>query len=289
MAALSGEQIEQFRRDGYVLAKGLDRVQLAALQAEVARWVEESRDNSENYGETIDGRARFDLEAGHSAEAPRLRRVANPQEVSEVFLDTIRNAPLVDMIAQLIGPGVKFHHAKLNLKQPGTATRAGWHQDHPFDPHSNSDVVVSLLMLDDMTLENGCLRVVPGSHRGERHSHWQDGRYTGEIAADAVARLEPASVPVTGRAGDVCLMHTWMVHGSPGNASAKPRTLFICDYTAADAVPLTPAAMPNRHLGEVVRGSPSRVARLEATTIELPAPYGDDSFFGLQGQKSAAE
>ncbi len=290
MAALTREQIERFWNDGYVVTEGgATAGQLAALGREVARWVEESRRHTANYGETIDGRERFDLEAGHRAAKPRLRRVANPQEVSDAFLDAIRNAPLVDMVADLIGPDVKFHHAKLNLKQPGTATRAGGHQDHPYDPHTNDDVVVTLLMLDDMTLENGCLRVLPGAHRGERYSHWQDGRFTGEIAPEIMAGLDSGMVPVTGRAGSVCLMHTWMVHGSPGNMSDAPRTLFICDYTAADAFPLARPAMPNAHLGEVVRGRASHSARLEDCTLELPAAYQESSFFELQGQESAAE
>ena len=290
MTALSREQIDHFHRHGYVVAEGgVDARRLAALRAEVSVWIEDSRAHARNYGETIDGRARFDLESGHDAKTPRLRRVSNPQEVSDVFLDTIHQAPLVDMVAALIGPDVKFHHAKLNLKQPGTGVVAGWHQDHPFDPHSNDDVVVSLLMLDDMTPENGALRVVPGSHRGPHHSHWRDDRFVGEIAPEVAAALEPKSVAVTGRAGDVCLMHTWMVHGSPANRSARPRTLFICDFTAADAVPLTAPSMPNRQLGTVVRGAPCRVARLIDDRIELPEPYGEASFFELQGQKPAAE
>lgn len=290
MSVLARDRIERFWRDGFVVAEGgVSAGRLAGLRAEVAAWVEESRAHASNYGETLDGRARFDLETGHNAEAPKLRRVANPHEISGVFLDVIRNAALVDMVADLIGPDVKFHHAKLNLKQPGTGSRAGWHQDHPYDPHTNDDVVVSLLMLDDMTPENGCLRLLPGSHRGERYSHWQGDRFTGEIAPGIMAALEPQTVPVTGPAGSVCLMHTWMVHGSPGNSSDRPRTLFICDYTAADAVPLTRPAMPNAQCGEVVRGSPSRTARLGEGLVELPAAYTESSFFELQGQKSAAE
>ncbi|MFQ5783803.1 MAG: phytanoyl-CoA dioxygenase family protein [Alphaproteobacteria bacterium] len=290
MGILSRTQIDHFWRKGYVVAEdGATPVQLAAMKAQVTAWVEQSRTHAANWGETIDGRARFDLEDGHGAETPRLRRVANPQEVSAVFLDAIRNLPLVDMAADLIGPDVKFHHAKLNLKQPGMETRAGYHQDHPYDPHTNDDVVVTLLMLDDMTPENGCLRVLPGSHRGEHYSHWRGDRFTGEIAPEIAAGFEPRMVPVTGRAGSVCLMHTWTVHGSPGNASDAPRTLFICDYTAADALPLMRPAMPNAQLGEVVRGAASHGVRLKEGLIELPAAYMESSFFELQGQKSAAE
>lgn len=289
MAALSREQTDRFWDEGYVVVEnGATEAQLVAVDAEVRAWIEESRGHEAQWGATIDGRARFDLEAGHTAERPRLRRVANPAEISDAFLDVILNAPMVDMVADLIGPNVKFHHSKVNLKAPGSETRAGWHQDHPYDPLTNDDVVVTVLMLDDMTEENGCLMVVPGSHRGKRYSLWRDDRFTGEIAPEAVRELVPSAVPVTGRAGSVCLTHTWMVHGSGPNPSDKPRNLFIADYTAADAFPLTRPAMPNRFLGEVVHGKPSRSARLKAGALELPPAYQESSFFEVQGQKSAA-
>ena len=89
---------------------------------------------------------------------------------------------MVDMVADLIGPDVKFHHCKINLKLPGSHTEVGYHQDFAYTPHTNDDVVTALLMLDDMTLENGCLQVVPGSHRGPVFSLFEGERFTGFIA-----------------------------------------------------------------------------------------------------------
>ena len=63
----------------------------------------------------------------------------------------------------------------------------------------------------------------------------------------------------------------------------------ICDYTAADAFWLAPPAVPSIHSGRVIRGTSTRVARLNAATLELPPRYEDDSFFGLQGQDIAGQ
>ena len=136
-------------------------------------------------------------------------------------------------------------------------------------------------MLTDVTMENGALQVVPGSHR-ERYSLYQNDRYTGEISAEDIATLLPRAVPVTGKAGDVCIAHTWMVHGSGANGSAGRRSLFVNDYTAADAIPLTPPAMPSALHGMIVRGNPTRFARLKNTVLELPQSYAVDSFFSYQ-------
>ena len=289
MPLLTAGQIVDFWEQGYlIVSNGATAAQISALGAEVDRWVDDSRAEDTNYGETSDGKARFDLEPGHSATAPRLRRVSNPCDISAAFLDVMRNAALVDMVSDLIGPDVKYHHGKLNIKLPGMDTHVGYHQDHPFDPHTNDDVVVTLLMLDDVSEANGCTYVLPGSHRGEHFSHYRDGEFVGEIAPSLIPDIEARVAATTGKAGDVILMHTWMVHGGPPNRSAAPRRLLIADYTAADAFPLTPPKVGSPHSGEVVRGKPSLTARLKPDVIELPPNYRDDSFFAVQGQKTAS-
>jgi len=286
---LTREQYERFWNEGYLVVEdAVSQPQLAALNAELDRWIEESRSHSGNFGQTIDGKPRFDVEPGHSAERPRLRRVSNPIEISEPYRAVLFESNIVDMVADLIGPNVKFHHCKINVKLPQSTQKVGWHQDHPYDPHTNDDVVVALLMLSDLTLENGCVKVVPGSHRSERYTLYRGDRYVGEIAADHLPAIEARAVPVTARAGSVCLQHTWMVHGSAGNATDRPRALLICDYTAADAFPLTPPAVPSSLTGTIVRGQATRFARLTAQTLELPSTYQQASFFALQAEGNEA-
>jgi ectoine hydroxylase-related dioxygenase (phytanoyl-CoA dioxygenase family) len=284
---LDADQIEHFRREGYVVMRNaVAPATLKLLTDEVDRWVEESRGHDKNYGETCNGKARFDLEAGHSAAAPRLRRVSNPVDISESYRQVLWDGPIPDMVVDLIGPNVKFHHCKLNTKLPGMDTYVGYHQDHPFDPHTNDDVVVALLLLDDMTLDNGCLLVVPGSHR-ERYSHYRGDTFVGEIAAEHHADFERRAQPIVGRAGDVCLQSTWMVHGGGPNRTDRPRRMLICDYTAADNFWLMPPIVPSPHSGRIVRGAATRMVRLSGGVKELPQHYAHDSFFAAQGQKTA--
>ena len=282
MTTLTRAQIDRFWEQGYIVTENaVTPVQLEALNAQLDGWIEESRGHTGNFGETVDGKARFDLEASHTPERPRLRRINNPVEVSEVYRDVMINAHLVDMVADLIGPDVKFHHCKINVKMPGSTQEVRWHQDDPIEPHTNDDEVIALLMLTDVTMENGALQVVPSSHR-ERYSLYQNDLYTGEISAEDMEALLPRAVPVTGRAGDVCIAHTWMVHGSGANGTDQARSLFVSDYTAADAIPLTPPAVPSALHGMIVRGNPTRFARLKENVLELPQSYTADSFFSYQ-------
>ena len=286
---LTQTQIDQFWRDGVLtVPNAVTSAQLNALNAEIAGWVEESCAHSEPFGPpTLDDRPRFDMGAEHTADKPALRRVNNPSDISDAYMDAMSNAAMTDMVNQLIGPNLKFHHCKINLKLPGSDTTVHYHQDFLFTPHTNDDVVTALLMLDDVTEENGCLRVVPRSHRGPMLSLYQDGRFVGAVSGTEEVRLLSESIPVTGKAGSVCLMHTRLAHGSAPNGSDRSRNLYICVYSAADAFPIARNPMANPNEGMILRGEKTRTARLSEAMIELPEQPRSASFFTVQGQESA--
>lgn len=281
---LDPADVEAFRSSGYLVVPGVvGGEELSAMRQELAGWIEESRAHRTNYGAMARNKLRFDLEPGHSAETPRLRRVANPVDVSAAFRRVLWEGKVPELVADLIGPDVKFHHCKLNIKLPGMKTYVAWHQDHPFDPQTNDDVVVALVLLDDMSEENGCLFVVPGSHR-QHYSHYRGDDFAGETPAELADTFARDAVPIVGRAGDVCLIDTWMVHGSPANRGSEPRRMLICDYTAADAFPLTLMSVPTTEAGRVIKGKKTRIARFRAGSVELPPAYEADSFFTVQNQ-----
>ena len=289
MAILSQEQIDQFWRDGVLTVENaVTPEQLQGLKRDFDGWVEESRAHEAPYGETLDGRIRFDVQPGHSADNPASRRVQAPTEVSDAYYEAMANSRMTDMVADLIGPDVKLHHTKINSKLPGAATEVKWHQDFLFTPHSNSDVVTALLMVDDVTDDNGPLEVLNGSHKGQLHSIWQDGTFTGAVDEKVAADMQAASVKCMGPAGSVCLMHTRLAHGSVPNRSDDPRTLFICVYSAGDAIPLTPNPVPTKHQGVFVRGEDRGQIRSEAYEVETPQ-YPKTSFFAQQSTDERAK
>jgi ectoine hydroxylase-related dioxygenase (phytanoyl-CoA dioxygenase family) len=186
------------------------------------------------------------------------------------------------MVADLIGPNVKLHHTKINSKLPGARTTVKWHQDFPFTPHSNDDLVTALLMVDEVTERNGPLKVLPGSHRGSIYSIWHDGKFTGAVEEAIAEQCERDSVLSIGSAGSVCLMHTRLLHGSSPNQSDKPRTLAISVYSAEDAIAYSPSPMPNKFEGLMVRGSRTNSMRSIGYEISLPQLPQNASFFEQQ-------
>ena len=284
MTTLSPDLIDAFHRDGTIVADdAVTPAQLAALRAEFDDWWEESRNHDKNYGEMIDGRPRFDLQIpGHSRMAPLLRRVNSPTEISGTYLDAVTSSRIPDMVADLIGPNVKFHHSKINAKLPGANTEVKWHQDFPFTPHSNDDLVTALLALDDVDETNGPLIAALGSHKDGLAGLWHNGTFTGVAGERESQAWAKEAKTFTMRAGSVCLMHTRAGHSSGPNLGARPRRLFIAVFSAEDAIPLSPNPLPSKHEGLLVRGEKTGHVRSVPFELKLPQRPTSGSFFNQQ-------
>jgi phytanoyl-CoA hydroxylase len=276
--------IDQFHRDGYIfLEKALTEPQLLAVNNQLLSWVDESKLHSESFGKIKDGRPRFDVDTkSHSADTPALRRITSPAEISDSCFDVVKDNNALDLVADIFGPNIKHWTNKLNLKLPSSGTEVKFHQDFPFEPHSNEDIMTVLFFLDDVTLENGPLEVVPGSHNGPLYSLWHDGVFTGAVGSEIELANKGEAVSCTGRAGSACLMHSKLLHGSGSNRTKFPRSLFIVSYTAEDAIPLTENPLPSDLEGMIVRGQKTGTVRCSSYSIELPEYPKEVSFFGQQ-------
>lgn len=283
MSTLTPEQLATFKREGFLLLENaIAPALLRRLYDDFEQWKEESRQYQQAYGTSYDGRPRFDVEPGHSAEKPALRRIASPVEISDAYLAAMRDNRALDALEDIIGPNIRFENSKVNSKQPGAATTVKYHQDFAFEAHSNDDMVTVLFFIDEVTPDNGPLKVVPGSHTGPIHEHWHNGVFTGAVSEAVDKEVQSQAVPCYGPAGSACLMHTRVVHGSEPNLSDGPRTLFICSYTAEDAYPLHANHIPSEYMYEVVRGEATGRVRCSPYDMAMPEMPTGASFFEQQ-------
>ena len=262
---LDAAQVASYGTNGYLVVDDvLTAGELAELRRVTDEFVEKSRAVTVND-------AIFDLEPGHSAASPSLRRIKHPLTKHPLYAKCARHDPILDIVERLLGPNFRFHNNKVNMKNPSDGSAVEWHQDWAFYPHTNDDLLEVGIALDDMTAENGALMVIPGSHRGRTWDHHQDGLFVGAIT-DPAFRSDGA-VPVTVKAGGVTLHHVRMVHGSKPNRSEKPRRMFFIGFCAADAWPLVPSGDSLEDLnGRVVRGKPTLEPRMKDLPVRLSLP-----------------
>jgi hypothetical protein len=218
------------------------------------------------------------LGPGHSASAPRLRRIEPLAEDDRVFWEYIKGIE-ADYAADFLGPDVRYWATNINTKWSGGGDPVSWHQDIAFDPHTNFGYTQLLTYLDDVTEEQGPLMVVPHSHKGPIFEHYNsENRWTGSIAEkDLIAAGSERAVSLPGKAGSLIGLHCRTVHGSKPNHSSRLRPVLINAYHAADAFPygpqITKGGGKNRHSDELVRGQPAIYAHHDPIRWRMPPDF----------------
>ncbi|MBE0595600.1 MAG: phytanoyl-CoA dioxygenase family protein [Gemmatimonadales bacterium] len=276
---LSDEDVASYHEKGYLTVR-------SALDQElVGRMRDVTLDLFRQSGELTASTEHFDIGPGHTKERPILRRISRPTEVHEVFVEVAFESKVGDIVAELIGRPVKFYHAKVNFKLPSsTVSDVQWHQDWPHFPHTNYDMLAISVPMHARTIETGCIQVVEASHKEGPLSTWRDGRYVftcehsmkpSDFDRIAFMECEP---------GDVLAHHGLTVHASTPNPSDTLIATLTIQYAAADAFAYTAPVIDSIHRNRMVRGEPSRFARVDAGMIELPPDFsaGYKSLFALQ-------
>lgn len=231
---LGGQQIDAYHRDGFIVVENVfSPAEIDELRDVTDDFVEQSRNVTEHTDV-------YDLEPGHSAEQPRVRRIKTPHAQHEAYRKAVHNERVLDVLRPLIGDAIKFDESKLNLKEAGFGAAVEWHQDWAFYPATNDDMCAVGIMLDDCAMENGPLLIIPGSHKGPVYDHHADGRFCGAIDAVTSGIDFSAARPALGPAGSISVHHVRAVHGSAPNVSDRARRLFLLQYRSADAWPLVP-------------------------------------------------
>jgi phytanoyl-CoA hydroxylase len=281
---LTSQQIETYRRDGYlVIPRLIEGEQLAELRALTDRIVAEARGVSANDD-------LYDLEASHSAALPRVRRL-KPAIFKryEFFRALTRDPKITSILTGLLGPNIRLYGGKLNMKSAGYGSPVEWHQDWAFYPHTNDDVLATGIYLDDCDMDNGPLLVIPGSHRGPTWDHHADGRFCGAMTLASCDIDLGKAVPLTGPAGSMTIHHARLVHGSALNKSNRQRRLLLHEYTAADAWPLMGVANFDDFNDRMVLGEPSVEPRIVAAPVRMPLPAADHQGSIYENQRAAGQ
>jgi phytanoyl-CoA hydroxylase len=221
---------EQYRGDGYCIAeRALGADEVAELIAEATRLC---RDEAAKL-------AGADAALGDASDMSRFLAIHFPHKLSAVMRKTLAHPRIVDVLTGVIGPNVKCMQSMLFIKHAGKPGQA-WHQDEDFIPTRDRSLGAAWIALDDATIENGCLWVIPGSHRPgvlwplRRHA---DREYDSTPQSFDFPYDEREAIPVEVPAGSVVFFHGYLLHKSLKNRrSSGFRRALVNHYMSAESL-----------------------------------------------------
>ena len=142
------------------------------------------------------------------------------------FLEFAKNPQILDMVEQLIGPDFALWNSSFFAKPANGGHATPWHQDGEYWPITPLATCTVWIAIDSATIENGCLRVIPGSHRDKallsHHTNFSDD-VTLNQELDNHNYDESEAHNITLEAGQISLHDVYLVHGSEANHSSHSR------------------------------------------------------------------
>lgn len=214
------EHVAQFDRDGYVLVRGLYDADEVSLLEKIARG-DMAKAASINSPTDSEGR-----------ESKLWLTSDTDQE--DVYNAVCHGRRMVDTMESLLKDEVYLYHYKMMVKEPKVGGAWEWHQDYGYWYNNGClfpDMASCMVAVDKASKENGCLQVIPGSHRMGRIDH---GKFGGQTGADpervelALEHLELVHAEMD--PGDALFFHSNTLHKSEANTSDRPRWTLICCY-----------------------------------------------------------
>ena len=279
---ISQAQRESYFETGCLMLERLIPIDVIDNLNEVTKtFIDKSRTLMESNDE-------IDIGPGHTPENPVVRRLKYPDKSHQAYWD-LTTGIIADVAADLLGPDIYFHHSKLNFKWGGGTDEVKWHQDFPFYPHTNANVLAIGTYLADVNIDDGPLAVIPGSHKTQIHEQFDDnGIWTGSMRDEDVELYDTdTTIYMPAPKGSITIHHSRAVHSTkPTTTAGNGRPLLINSYAAADAFPYTtPKNTYSPHGRTIVRGEPAKWAHMDGTPCPVP-PDWSEGYTSIYAQQS---
>ncbi len=228
MSKLSTTEIEHYQREGWVIPEF--RLPTAQVDSMVDALNELIRRNPDVRPEKL-----------VSAHVERQGGADNGEGVRGVadFLSLAKNPDIVELVSDVIGNDVILWGAHVFCKPAGDGFETPWHQDGHYWPIRPLATCTVWVALEESSIENGCLRVIPKSHIGKNlHEHMHEDRQdlTLQQRMKAGSFDENTAVDIELEPGQMSLHDVYMIHGAKANTSRKRRTGVALRYMPATSL-----------------------------------------------------
>ena len=230
---MTASQAEFYRQNGYLVVPDLfTAAEIQELKAETSRIFRGERGPVEGLLEV----------APQMTDAEVLRKylaIHFPHKLSPLIERNLSHPAIVEVLTRIIGPNVKCMQSMLFVKGPGKPGQS-WHQDEYYIPTRDRSLGAAWIAIDDATIENGCLWIIPGSQQSGIIRKRIPGRHPEFAEAETLDisdYREDQCVPVEVKAGSVVFFHGYVLHSSRRNKTADCfRTALVNHYMSAESL-----------------------------------------------------
>ena len=249
------EQRSHFEKQGYLVVENLlTDEQLAECEEEI-RWLHKLATELEAKGE----RNHFQREpyakgAVRDDGYPVLRKAENTRQYSDVFRRLSAHPALVKVVQNLIGEDLLLFRSTLMFKPARHGSAHGLHQDSAYWPMEPPTLVTVSIALNDATVENGCFKVLPGSHKWGLQNWGRIARGQDEALTDRDDLDRSGQIDVPLAAGSVLFFHSLLAHGSGPNRSPHPRHTALYAYFSPNVRYVPGGGQPKERAFPVIAG-----------------------------------
>ena len=230
LLTLSIEQKRDFDNNGYLLLKNFyNATEIAAMRREYHDLVTEIETRPQNVKYSF-----MESPDGYQPDEFNPRNVVGIMDqtlANDYWFDQFTEPRIVSAMIDLLGPNIDFHNGKVRNKPPGFVCEQSWHQDWPYERHTEPDLAAAITYLDATAFESGATEAVPGSHRKGEYPT-VEGSHT--IPDEHIPESE--SVVLAAEPGDVAIIHVLVVHRAGHNYTPSSRNAIINEYKTAETI-----------------------------------------------------
>ena len=159
-----------------------------------------------------------------------------PHKISKVIYDFLSNIKIVDVLTKIVSPNLKCMQSMLFVKGPGKAGQA-WHQDEYYIPTRDRSLVGAWIAIDDATVDNGCLWIIPGRPGYMSQRVKNDNNEYADVDSIDVSSYEEQMIPVEVNSGSVVFFNGYTLHSSQRNKTTNHfRTALVNHYMSAESM-----------------------------------------------------
>jgi hypothetical protein len=228
---LTPEQVQFFAVNGYIHLPGFyGPDEVSRMRDEFHDMVSNTEGRPGNVGYSFS-----DPVPGYDVDPFNPRNCSGMMDqvlINDYWFDHFADPRIVAVMVDLLGPNIDFHNGKVRNKPPGFHCDQSWHQDFPYERHTEPNLAAALTYLDATDFEAGATEIVPGSHLQGEWETFDGTRVADSLVADGswdVCAAEP---------GDVVVIHVLVVHRAGHNYTNTSRNAIINEYKTAETVDL---------------------------------------------------